>query len=289
MIQDLTILIVLSFLYRSALLGPLHGESSKHDYAPLGITKWTRRRDKLLEEIREMSADIICMQEVSAKGLKETFIPNLKHIGLECFGYAPSKTADKVKGKYGHKHVGCAIFGRSAKFDIVSSKRVHLRDFGGSILELSRSHSFHVDYTGKWNSMAIVMLRIRETNQTVCIANTHLYWNPERADIKAMQTYACMDAINKFCVELGYSKKNQPPLILCGDFNTMPDMGFNELGMQFECYLIFLCNLFYFLISHLPISQSLSGFANLAQLLPINISVESFSLSLIIALLLAFL
>ena len=211
-------------------LGPLHGESSKHDYAPMGITKWTRRRDKLLEELRDMSADIICMQEVSAKGLKETFIPNLKHIGLECFGYAPSKTADKVKGKYGHKHVGCAIFGRSAKFDILSSKRVHLRDFGGSILELSRSHSFHVDYTGKWNSMAIVMLKIRDTEQTVCVANTHLYWNPERADIKAMQTFACMDAINKFCAELGYTKKNQPPLILCGDFNTMPDMGFNELG-----------------------------------------------------------
>ena len=78
--------------------------------------------------------------------------------------------------------------------------------------------------------MAIVMLKIRATNETVCIANTHLYWNPERADIKAMQTYACMDAINKFCVELGYSKQNQPPLILCGDFNTMPDMGYDEQG-----------------------------------------------------------
>ena len=130
------------------MLGPLHGESSKHDYAPLAITKWTRRRDKLLEELRLMSADIICMQEVSAKGLKETFIPNLKHIGLDCLGYAPSKTPDKVKGKYGHKHVGCAIFGNTAKFDIISSKRVHLRDFGGSILSLSRSHNFHVDYTG---------------------------------------------------------------------------------------------------------------------------------------------
>jgi mRNA deadenylase 3'-5' endonuclease subunit Ccr4 len=112
-----------------------------------------------------MSADIICLQEVSAKGLKDTFIPNLKHIGLECFGYAPSKTADKAVGKYGHKHVGCAIFGKVAKFDIISSKRVHLRDFGGQALELSRSHTFHVDFTGKWNSMAITMLRLRETKQ----------------------------------------------------------------------------------------------------------------------------
>lgn len=208
----------------------MHGESEKHDYAPLSVTKWTRRRSKLIEEIRELSADLICLQEVSAKGLRETFIPNLKHIGLECFGYAPSKTADAVKGKYGHKYVGCAIFGRPSKFNIISSKRVHLRDFGGSSLELSRSHSFHVDYVGKWNPMAMTMLRVIATNQTFCIANTHLFWNPLRADIKAMQTYACMDAINKFCLECGFSKAEQPPLILCGDFNSMPDMGFNELG-----------------------------------------------------------
>ncbi len=48
----------------------------------------------------------MCLQEVSAKSLKETFIPNLRHVGLECFGYAPSQTAAPVKGKYGHKYIG---------------------------------------------------------------------------------------------------------------------------------------------------------------------------------------
>ena len=87
-------------------LGPLHGEGTKHNYATVDVTKWTRRRDKLLQELRGISADILCLQEISAKALRETFIPNLKHQGMDCFGFAPSKTAEKVKGKYGHKHVG---------------------------------------------------------------------------------------------------------------------------------------------------------------------------------------
>ena len=57
------------------LLGPIHGEGSKHDYAPVSITKWSRRRDKLLEELKNINADIFCFQEMSPKALKETFVP----------------------------------------------------------------------------------------------------------------------------------------------------------------------------------------------------------------------
>ena len=170
------------------VLGPLHGEGSKHTYAPVGITKWTRRRDKVIEELRDLKADVLCLQEVSAKGLKETFIPGLRHIGLECCAYAPAKVTTQSKGKYAHKGIGCAIFTRSSKFNIASSKRVYLRDHAP--LDNCRSHRLFTDVHAKWNSMAIVALQLKETNQTICVANTHLYWNPSRADIKALQTYA---------------------------------------------------------------------------------------------------
>lgn len=64
----------------------------------MGVRKWTRRRDKLLRELRKINADIYCLQEVSKKGLKETFIPGLKHVGLECCGFAPTKIAGVEKG-----------------------------------------------------------------------------------------------------------------------------------------------------------------------------------------------
>ena len=76
--------------YVLSVVGPVHGESSKHNYAPVSVTKWTRRRDRLLEELRAFSADVYCLQEVSEKGLAETFIPGLLRIGLHCFG-SPSE------------------------------------------------------------------------------------------------------------------------------------------------------------------------------------------------------
>ena len=65
------------------ILGPNHGESSKHEYAPMSIRKWTRRRDKLMAELKYINADIFCLQEVSKKSLKETFIPGLLRLCLQ--------------------------------------------------------------------------------------------------------------------------------------------------------------------------------------------------------------
>jgi hypothetical protein len=80
----------------------------------------------------------------------------------------------QVRGKYGHKHVGCAIFGRSAKFNLIASKRVHLRDYGP--LQGCRSHRFHVDFVNKWNALALLMVQIKATGQPLCVGNTHLFW-----------------------------------------------------------------------------------------------------------------
>ena len=39
-----------------------------------------------------------------------------------------------------------------------------------------------------------------------------------------------MDAIGKFCTELGFSKNQQPAIILCGDLNSQPDIGYDDKG-----------------------------------------------------------
>lgn len=109
------------------ILGPLHGESSKHFYAPTSITKWTRRRDKLIAEIKSTSADIVCLQEVSFKALKETFVPGLRSVGLKLSGYAASKFSQTNKFSRGHKQIGCAIFVRDSKVQTIAARNVHLR------------------------------------------------------------------------------------------------------------------------------------------------------------------
>ena len=67
---------------------------------------------------------------MSQKGLKETYIPALKRIGMECSGYAPTKmNANTNRGKFGHKHIGCAMFYNPLKLELRAASRVHLKDF----------------------------------------------------------------------------------------------------------------------------------------------------------------
>jgi mRNA deadenylase 3'-5' endonuclease subunit Ccr4 len=202
-------------------LGPLHGESLKHSYAPMKIRKWTRRRDKLVKELRQMDADIFCLQEVSRRSLKETYIPGLKRQGLELYGYAPTKQSSEEKGINGHKHVGCAIFARESKVELLATKRLHLRDYCADQLNTSRSEGFKYDIKTKWNSMVMVHGRLIASNQTFVIANTHIFWDPSRPDLKILQVAAAMDAIQRFCRESSYVEGFLPPIILCGDFNSL--------------------------------------------------------------------
>ena len=216
------------------VLGPLHGEGSKHDYAAEAITRWTRRRDRLIEEIIDLDADILCLQEVSQKALKETFIPRLLTSGLECSGFAPSKRGDQKTGKYAHKYVGCAIFTRKSKLTLVQSKRVHLRDWAP--MNECKSLTLREEMKSHWNCMAMALLKVRKehdgeeeglesaqasqkaSEKTVMVGNAHLFWNPARADVKVLQAAACTHALAKFAGEIGAS----PPILLCGDFNTPP-------------------------------------------------------------------
>ena len=110
----------------------------------------------------------------------------------------------------------------------------------------------------------MVMLQSKETKQLFCVANLHLFWNPDRPDLKAAQTAAALDAVCKFYAELGYvfDRKNNtegsnnmtttvegslptvtdnnsvnkklPVLLLCGDFNTMPSLEEDENGCRRE-------------------------------------------------------
>jgi len=217
------------------VLGPLHGESQKHSYAETKVVMWSKRRENLLAELRSVNADIFCLQEISEKALKETFIPGLRHIGLQCAGYAPMQQQGRHRGKYAHKSVGCAVFIKPSKLSVLSSKRVHLKDFFP--VESCFSHQFAVDVLGKLNPMVMMLVKSKSANETFIVANTHLFWNPDRTDIKSIQAYAVTQAIDKFIESImndealmaddsvlrTFSTGRTPPLILCGDFNSFPE------------------------------------------------------------------
>jgi len=57
----------------------------------------------------------------------------------------------------------------------------------------------------------------------LCVANTHLFWDPEFADVKLWQTHMLVRELEKLTLNRGL------PLILCGDFNSEPTSAVHKL------------------------------------------------------------
>jgi len=76
---------------------------------------------------------------------------------------------------------------------------------------------------GGMQMMNGVMRRARK--RRVCVANTHMYWDPDYADVKLWQTYILTQELEKLLLH------RQLPLVLCGDFNSLVDSSVYEFLM----------------------------------------------------------
>jgi len=65
------------------------------------------------------------------------------------------------------------------------------------------------------------------TPRTLWVANTHLYWDPKFPDLKTLQAYTLLKQLEKI-MDVP-TKKFSPPLVICGDFNSMPTSGMYDL------------------------------------------------------------
>jgi CCR4-NOT transcription complex subunit 6 len=62
--------------------------------------------------------------------------------------------------------------------------------------------------------------------QHICVANTHIFWDPEYPDVKLWQTHFLLQELE------GIAGSRQFPLVLCGDFNSTPESSVYELLAQ---------------------------------------------------------
>lgn len=183
--------------------------------------EWPRRGHRIVKELINDRADIICLQEVESDHLQSLYRPKLARYGYECL----------YKKKTGYKLDGCAIFYKSKLFHLSTSKGV----------EFNRTDVAYL--LNRDNVGLIAVLKPRIPTRSECshlvIANTHLIFNPRRSDVKLAQLkyfLSELEAISKkFCDNGKTATTNEdssndnvrPPsshaTILCGDLNSTPD------------------------------------------------------------------
>uniref|UniRef100_H3CV57 Angel homolog 2 (Drosophila) n=1 Tax=Tetraodon nigroviridis TaxID=99883 RepID=H3CV57_TETNG len=163
-----------------------------------GVLPWDHRLPNLLAEIRQHDADILCLQEVQEDHYENQIKPALLTLGsYQC----------EYKKRTGSKPDGCAIVFKSSRLSLLSSNPVEFLRPGDALLDRD-------------NVGLVLLLRAqRRGASSICVANTHLLYNPRRGDVKLAQLAILLAEISRLSRLPGGSTG---PVVLCGDFNSTP-------------------------------------------------------------------
>jgi CCR4-NOT transcription complex subunit 6 len=68
---------------------------------------------------------------------------------------------------------------------------------------------------------------VKKSPSQILVANTHIHWNPEYADVKLMQVYMLLTELSALCGPK--SKWPKIPMVIAGDFNSTVSSGTYQL------------------------------------------------------------
>lgn len=164
---------------------------------------WNVRLPLLLDRVRTLNPDILCMQEVDQWKDWDT--------GLKSHGYT---NAYLPRG--GSKQDGCSISFKTDRFMQLDRFEIRMDDIAGFPFpntERIRKHCV---------ALALVLRplnippNVSEDLFDFCVVTTHIFWNPKFEDVKLRQAIYLMYQLQQL-----WPHKDR--LILCGDFNSTPD------------------------------------------------------------------
>ncbi|RXN22819.1 angel -like protein [Labeo rohita] len=181
----------------------LEANPQLYTHCPEEVLVWDQRLWTILKELQIWEPDIICLQEVQENHFLEQIYPVLTDMGYTCI----------YKRRTGTKTDGCAVCYHSNRFTQLSV----------NLLEFCRSDCELLDR----DNVGIVLLLQPTAGQSeafspICVANTHLLFNPRRGDVKLAQlaiVFAEIDVMIKKC----RSEGRRCEVVLCGDFNALPN------------------------------------------------------------------
>ncbi|XP_012168550.1 CCR4-NOT transcription complex subunit 6-like isoform X2 [Bombus affinis] len=216
-----------------------------YGYCPSWALDWEYRKKGILDEIRHYAADIISLQEVETDQFYNFFLPELKHDGYD--GIFSPKSRAKTMAENDRKYVdGCAIFYRTAKFTLIKEHLVEFNQLAMANAEGSDNMLNRV--MPKDNIGLAALLRTKEAawdnglpsdpaqvQQPILVCTAHIHWDPEFCDVKLIQTMMLSNELRSILDQAGQSFRpghkpdsSNVQLLLCGDFNSLPDSGVIE-------------------------------------------------------------
>ncbi|NXE76858.1 ANGE1 protein, partial [Cochlearius cochlearius] len=168
------------------------------------ILNWNYRLPNLLQEIQHWDPDVLCLQEVQENHYWEQLEPMFKEMGFACF----------YKRRTGTKTDGCAVCYKHSRFQLISLSPIEYFRPGLDVLNRD-----NVGLVLLLQPLLPEGLDLKAISP-LCVANTHVLFNPRRGDIKLAQMALLLAEIDKIAKT---TEGSYYPVILCGDLNSVPD------------------------------------------------------------------
>eukprot|EP00611_Tribonema_gayanum_P004420 TRINITY_DN135_c0_g1_i2.p1 TRINITY_DN135_c0_g1~~TRINITY_DN135_c0_g1_i2.p1 ORF type:complete len:626 (+),score=75.16 TRINITY_DN135_c0_g1_i2:80-1957(+) len=179
-----------------------------HDYLPYlseperwEDAQWECRKLRVFEHMKQLNADIFCLQEVEVQDFWNFFRPHMLELGYD--GHFMKRTADDKKD-------GCATFVRKTK-----------AQFGKGCRDVDLFVAGH-SHLAQHNVCLVSVVDAQDVpagrNCRLVIGNLHLVFSPKRGDSKLAQLQLALTHVEDVA-----RKTHADAIILSGDFNLTAD------------------------------------------------------------------
>ncbi|WAR08712.1 CCR4-like protein [Mya arenaria] len=169
------------------------------------------RLKTVIEELKYLDSDIVCMQEVAPDYYNGQLAPALKSIGYE--GLFKQRTDD-------YFDEGEATFYRTSRFTLVEQSLHRLADLVDKVLVEGIDPTIQAavcKYMDLPDVCVIAKLECKATKQNITVGNVHINWGEMKApDAQCVQVASAVKEIVSKCGGDSF------PHIICGDFNSPP-------------------------------------------------------------------
>ncbi|XP_034217679.1 carbon catabolite repressor protein 4 homolog 4 isoform X2 [Prunus dulcis] len=238
------------------ILAQVYVKSSLFPHSPSPCLRWKARSQAILSVLKNLGADFLCLQEVDEYN---SFYKG----NMESNGYYSSYIQ-----RSGQKRDGCGIFYKHDMAELLLEEKIEYNDLVDSILDgnghgddkpNNKEAVENKDDGPKIGStlqsaldqgdpddprvrlkrdcvgiMAVFKLK-NPSNHVVIVANTHLYWDPDWADVKLAQAKYLLSRLAQFKTLVSQRFDCSPSLILSGDFNSTPGDKILRVSVIYQC------------------------------------------------------
>ncbi|KAJ4332467.1 Glucose-repressible alcohol dehydrogenase transcriptional effector [Ascochyta clinopodiicola] len=237
--------------------------TAQYGYTPSAALSWENRRETILGELRERNADIVCLQEIDQDSFNEYFREGLAHNDYKGV-FWPKSRARTMADREAKLVDGCAIFYKNSKYILLDKQLIDFANTAINRPDMKGEHDIFNRVMPRDDIAVIAFLENRATGSRFIVGNVHVFWNPAFTDVKLVQVAILLEGIKNFanrwakfpaCKDkvvyrftngdsedgkepdptqepgpsMEYSDGTQIPLILCGDFNSLPSSGIYDL------------------------------------------------------------